>query len=280
MDLPITSIVAKPSWKQVLIELVMTEKLDPWNIDIVVVADSFFNYVKKMEKFDFHIPANIILACAILLKYKSNAIRFYAEPQLADAPMEESAEGAIPELTLSWRIPPKRQITLKELMGEMERVIKYDSVERPKKVAAQMPTLELDLDNYDIESEIDKLYVRLKGDADSEGIVLFSSLINGGGADGVVSTITPLLHLAQRKSVYLRQDKFFGEIFINLNGNDTNGKEGNGTEGNRKSAEEPDSLPEPQDAELEAGEAELGAGAEDETGAGNRPEAPAAPKAN
>ena len=77
MDLPITSIVAKPSWKQVLIELVMTERLDPWNIDIVVVADSFFNYVKKMEKFDFHIPANIILASAILLKYKSNAIRFY-----------------------------------------------------------------------------------------------------------------------------------------------------------------------------------------------------------
>jgi chromatin segregation and condensation protein Rec8/ScpA/Scc1 (kleisin family) len=259
----------------------MTEKLDPWNIDIVVVADSFFNYVKKMEKFDFHIPANIILACAILLKYKSNAIRFYAEPQLADAPPEEPAEGALPELTLSWRIPPKRQITLNELMGEMERVIKYDSAERPKKVAAQMPTIELDLDNYDIESEIGKLHARLKGGADSEGIVLFSSLINGGGADGVVSTITPLLHLAQRKSIFLRQDKFFGEIFINLN-NGTNGKEGNGKldTGNGKHAEEPDSLPEPVDAELEAGEPEMGAG-DGEPETGNRgPGTPAAPKAN
>ncbi|MCX6768917.1 MAG: hypothetical protein NTY83_03725, partial [Candidatus Micrarchaeota archaeon] len=199
------------------------------------------------------------------------------EPQLAEAPPEEPAEGAIPELTLSWRIPPKRQITLNELMGEMERVIKYDSAERPKKVAAQMPTLELDLDNYDIESEIDKLYVRLKGGADSEGIVLFSSLINGGGAEEVVSAITPLLHLAQRKSICLRQDKFFGEIFINLSGDETNGKEGNGMaetgaashreamrkEGNGKNAEA-DSLPEPEDAELEAGEAEMGSGAEGE----------------
>lgn len=290
MDLPITSIVAKPSWKQVLIELVMSEKLDPWNIDIVVAADSFFNYVKRMEKFDFHIPANIILACAILLKYKSNAIRFYTEPQLMEAPPTDEPEGAVPELRLSWRIPPKRQITLNELMGEMERVIKYDSAERPKKVAAQLPTMELDLDNYDIESEIDRLHARLKGDADSEGIVLFSSLINGGGAEGVVSTITPLLHLAQRKSVYLRQDKFFGEIFINLNGmaetgvsashreamrNETNG---NGKEGNGK--QEADSLSEPIDAELEAGEPGMGAGG-GEPGTGNgKNDAPPAPKAN
>ena len=233
MDLPITSIVAKPSWKQVLIELVMSKKLDPWNIDIVVVADSFFNYVKNMEKFDFHIPANIILASAILLKYKSNAIRFYGEPQPAEAaPGVEPEEGALPELKLSWRIPPKRQITLSELMDEMERVIRYDASERPKKAAAQLPALELDLDNYDMESEIEKLQARLRRSADSEGIVLFSSLVNGGGPEGIVSTITPLLHLAQRKSVLLRQDKFFGEIFINLNGQWGREEGGDGGNGN------------------------------------------------
>lgn len=222
MDLP--AIVAKPSWKQVLIELVATEKLDPWNIDIIKVADSFFSYVKKMEKFEFHIPANIILACAILLKYKSNALRFQSEEPQPDEPPPGPGEP-IPEISLSWRIPPKRQITLSELMEEMERAIKYDAHERPRKAVAQPPALELDLDNYDMESEIEALYARLKGTADSEGIILFSSLINGGGAEGIVSTLTPLLHLAQRKSVYLRQDKFFGEIFINVNGHETNGKE-------------------------------------------------------
>lgn len=217
MDLPVMAIVAKPSWKQVLVELVAAEKLDPWNIDIVLVADSFFRYVKEMEKFDFSIPANIILACAILLKYKSNALRFCEEPQPAEPPPGPD-EGPVPELSLSWRIPPRRQITLNELMEEMERVIKYDARERPAKAAAQLPALELDLDSYDMESEMEKLYARLKGGADSEGIVLFSSLVNGSGAEGIISTLTPLLYLSQRKSVHLRQDKFFGEIFINVNG--------------------------------------------------------------
>ncbi len=239
MSLPIETIVAKPSWKQILVELVISEKLDPWNIDLVKAADSFYNYVKKMEKFDFHIPANIILACAILLKYKSNSIRFYEEPQVEELPPAE-AEEPIQPLSLSWRIPPKRQITLNELMEEMERVIKYDAAERPKKVAAQLPTLQLDLDNYDIETEIDQLYSRLRGEADSEGIVLFSALMNGGGAEGIVSTITPLLHLAQRKSVYLRQDKFFGEIFINVNGHESNGNgKGNGKEAHEEAPAPP-----------------------------------------
>ncbi|MEW5996720.1 MAG: segregation/condensation protein A [Candidatus Micrarchaeota archaeon] len=237
----LTTIVAKPSWKQVLAELVISEKLDPWNIDIVVVADSFFGYVKRMEKFDFHIPANIILACAILLRYKSNALRFFEEPQPAGPAPDEQAADPMPELSLSIRIPPRRQITLNELMEEMERVIKYDSRERPKNVAAQLPTLELDLDNYDMESEIDKMYARLKGGADSEGIIVFSSLVNGGGAEGIVSALTPLLHLAQRKSVCLRQDRFFGEIFINVNGHETNGngKEGNGNQQTAENEQHP-----------------------------------------
>ena len=116
-------------------------------------------------------------------------------------------------------------------MEEMERAIRYDSQERPKKVAAQLPTLELDLDNYDMEKEIEGLYARLRQGADSEGVVLFSSLVNGGGAEGIVSAITPLLHLAQRKSIYLRQDKFFGEIFINVNGHENGGKGGKGGNG-------------------------------------------------
>ncbi|MFA5412308.1 MAG: hypothetical protein WC350_03110 [Candidatus Micrarchaeia archaeon] len=230
----ITSMVEKPSWKQLLIELVMTEKLDPWNIDIVTVADSFYSHVKKMEKFDFRIPANIILACAILLKYKSNSIRFYAEPvpeEMGELPAE--AEEAIQPLTLSWRIPPKRQITLQELVDEMERVIKYDTTERPKKIAAPLPVMDLKLDNYDLEGEMVRLMGRMKTSADQEGLVLFSSLVNGGGSEGVISTITPLLHLAQRKSIFLRQDKFFGEIFINL-GEDAPEGNGNGKERNGK----------------------------------------------
>lgn len=221
MDLPLTSIVGKPSWKQLLIELVITEKLDPWDIDIVKVSDGFFGMVKQMEKVDFHIPANIILASAILLKYKSNALRMWTEPQMEEV-MPESIEmdgEEIPILSLKPRLPPRGPITLDELIIEMERVIKYDDAERPRKQVSNIPAVfEFPVPDYDIEAEMHKLYSRMKGEADEEGLVLFSRLVEGKTTQETILTLAPLLHLAQEKAVGLRQDKWWGEIFIKVNG--------------------------------------------------------------
>lgn len=220
MDLP--SIVRKPSWKQLLTELVVSEKLDPWDIDITKVADGFFRMVRKMEKADFHIPANIILACAILLKYKSNALRVYGEqPEAFEEaePLVFEDEGEIPPLRIKARIPPKAHITLNELIGEMERAIKYDDVERiPAPRAKPREMMEITLPDYDIEKEMRELYFRMKDEVDSEGLVLFSTLVSGGTPSETVLTLSPLLHLAQEKAVGLKQDALWGEIFIKVNG--------------------------------------------------------------
>lgn len=223
MDLPLASIVRKPSWKQLLIDLVVTEKLDPWDIDIVKVADGFFKLVREMEKVDFHMPANLILASAILLKYKSNALRVFIEPE----PMGEEAlpeliiedEGMVLPLQIKSRIPPKTPLTLNELITEMEKAIKYDDAEIPARArAAPRETLEITLPDYDIEKEMEKLYFRMKEEMDSESLVLFSSLIKQKTPTETIRTLAPLLHLAQEKAVGLRQDKFWGEIFIKVNG--------------------------------------------------------------
>jgi segregation and condensation protein A len=220
MDLP--SIVRKPSWKQLLCELVVSEKLDPWDIDITRVADAFFGMVRSMEKTDFHIPANIILACAILLKYKSNSLRVLEEQEMApeeEPPALFEEEGGIPRLQIRARIPPKAHITLNELISEMERVIKYDDEERiAPKLRAKREIVEINIPDYDIEKEMGNLYSKMEGEADSEGLVLFSSLVSGNTPSETVLTLAPLLHLAQEKAVGLRQDSLWGEIFIKVNG--------------------------------------------------------------
>lgn len=223
MDLPLTSIVRKPSWKQLLIDLVITEKLDPWDIDIVAVADGFMKTVKEMEKFEFSIPANIILASAILLKYKSNALRMYEEPEEIEMPPEPillAGEGEIPPLQIKARIPPKSPVTLNELIVEMERVIKYDDeehVNRKPRIKTR-ETVNIELPEYDIEKEMEKLYSRMKQEMDGESLVLFSALVKQKTPKETILTLSPLLHLAQEKAVGLRQDKFWGEIFIKVNG--------------------------------------------------------------
>ena len=220
MDLPLASMVRKPSWKQLLIDLVVTEKLDPWDIDIVKVAEGFTKMVGEMKQLDFHVPANIILASAILLKYKSNAIRIIEEPEFIEAePLEVVDEGEIPPLQIKARIPPQVPITLNELIVEMEKVIQYDDEDRVRKIKIKpREVVNIELPDYDIEKEMEKLYARMKTEMDGESLVLFSTLIKNKEPKEVVLTLSPLLHLAQEKAIGLRQDEFWGEIFIKVNG--------------------------------------------------------------
>lgn len=215
------SMVSKPTWKDILLELIASNSLDPWNIDLVLLADGFIRKVKDMERMDFVLQANVILAASILLKYKSDYLKALSYqsglgefPQ--DAPEEPEPE-ALPHLVLSSRIPPKRQITLDELVSEMERIIRYDEVERiriPR--GAITETIDLELAEHDIERDMEGLLGRIRGNTDESGWSLFSRLVDGCDMRGTVYTLLCVLHLVQLGSLDLRQDKMFGEIFLFL----------------------------------------------------------------
>ena len=117
--------------------------------------------------------------------------------------------------TLSSRIPPKRQVTIDELIGEMERVIKYDTAERVRiPRGAIVETVDLELGEHDIEADMDRLMDRIRQDTDSQGWSMFSRLTDGNSLREVVYNLLCLLHLVQMKMIDVRQDKMFGEIFI------------------------------------------------------------------
>ncbi|MBI5223936.1 hypothetical protein HY990_05960 [Candidatus Micrarchaeota archaeon] len=213
-------IVQKPTWKEILLDLIATNKIDPWNLDIKVLSDAFTNHIKKMEKLDFALEANVILAAAILLKYKSEYLRSFAYPPeptqdtLMDyLPPEEF--GTIPQLTIAARIPPRRPITLPELLAEMEKVIKYDQSDRihiPKGSIDE--TIDFVIDQKNIEGEIDQIYQRIGQVKDSENLVVFSQLTKDLQPFEVVYSLLCLLYLVQQEKIELTQDQMFGEIFI------------------------------------------------------------------
>ncbi len=214
------SMVSKPTWKDILLELISSNSIDPWNIDLVSLSDAFIKRVREMERMDFVLQANVILAASILLKYKSNYLRMLSyqselpqfEPEEAPSIVEE-----YPELTLSSRIPPKRQITLEELIGEMERIIKYDESERvhiPR--GAIVETLDMELPDRDIDADMDRLMASVGENSDSEGWSLFSKLTSGMGMRDTVYTLVCVLHLVQAGKLDIRQDEMFGEVFIYL----------------------------------------------------------------
>lgn len=213
----IQTLVVKPTWKEILLDLIHSNQLDPWNIDIVAIADMFFKTVKERKTMDLHLPANIILASSILLKYKSEVLRLEEDhPQAMAFEMEEAIEEAIPQLVIKGRIPPKRQITLDELITEMERVIKYDTTERIRRKPTIPQNLELTINDFDIETKMDELYEKVKGSADAEGLALFSDLLEKKNNEEIIYTLLPLLHLTQRQYIDIFQEEFFGEIFIRV----------------------------------------------------------------
>ncbi len=215
-EVEIEKMVLNPTWKEMLLEMISGEKLDPWNVDIALLADGFLGKVKKMKTLELHVPANVILAAAILLKYKSNVLRPAAEVAVEEAVTEETQYEEMPRLELVSRIPPKGPVTLEDIMKEMERVIKYDAPERFRPKAAEQ-VLTLPAVEFDIEERMASVFARVKKKADDSGWTTFSGLLGNNGAEETIYTLLPLLHLSQKKMVDLKQDEFFGEIFIRLN---------------------------------------------------------------
>ncbi|MBS3067315.1 segregation/condensation protein A [Candidatus Micrarchaeota archaeon] len=211
------SIVSKPTWKEILLELIDTKRLEPWKIDIVQIADNYMKKIREMEKISLVIPANIILAASILLRYKSEYLRF-EEPVQVIVPLEEGAEfEEMPQLELSARIPPKRQITLDELIQEMEKIIKYETTERVIKHRGGIEEfVNLPLRDVDIEKKMNEILGKIKNSVDDQGWTLFSRVIDKNDKIEIIYTLVSILHLTQKQTIDIKQDEIFGDIFIYL----------------------------------------------------------------
>ena len=67
-------IINGSDFESVLKEIIVEEGLDPWNIDIVKLADSMLKYLSELEDVNFRIPARFILVSAVLLRLKSESL--------------------------------------------------------------------------------------------------------------------------------------------------------------------------------------------------------------
>ena len=210
-------IVSKPTWKQVLLDLIVGEELDPWNVDIIKISDGFMMRIKEMKKIDLFLPANLILASAILLRYKSEVIQLeddQPEPPLDPTDGEPEEPEIIPELSLSSRIPPRRPVTLEELMGEIESVMIYEEKRGQIKKEKIEQIINLKIDTVDIEKKMSEVYDLILGNMNGNNFVLFSKLINKKTKKEQIYTLLSILHLTQKNKLDIEQKKIFEDITI------------------------------------------------------------------
>ena len=171
-------------------------------------------------------PANIILAAAILIRFKSDALRFEEEAQVPTeetyVPEEGGEPEVIPMLELKTRIPPKRMVTLDELLLAMEKVFDDQKKREEKAQKIDIPSvINIQLPEFNIEQRMEEVYRRVLSTKDSEGLTTFSGILHSTDAKEIITTLLPVLHLVQDRKITIFQEKFFGEIFIRA-------REGNG----------------------------------------------------
>lgn len=210
------------AWEYILMDIVESEELDPWDIDVSELTESYTKRIKKMKSLDLRVPARVILAAAILLKMQSDQLVMTEEEEemfdelFYDDELEEDYEGEeedVPMLDMRVKRKPVRKVTLGDLVTNLKKAM--DKKERKKK--NRKPIYEPDdfglkLDEADIGKKIDQIYGRiLKTNLDK---IPFSDLIEERSRSEIISTLLPLLHLANDEKINLQQEGFFKEIFV------------------------------------------------------------------
>ena len=234
MDL--ASFVIQPTWKEFLIELVNSNQMNPWEVDLIEIANTYLKRVRELRSMDLRIPANVILASALLLRFKADALSLEDEPEPIEEAIEEThcINEEIPELIVRANQPRRRKLTLEELIKAVDDVMREQSKPIINPAAPRVFTIELQKEGMN--ELMRKVYSHAIELKDAENVLLFSELIsrfhtgtpcpgpgNGHehglwcyGIDNAVRHLMPLLHLVQENKLLAWQDNLFGEIFIRV----------------------------------------------------------------
>jgi len=217
-------LVKNAMWRDLLIELVESNKLDPWNIDIAVIAEEYLGAIKRMKVLDLHVPANIIFAASVLLRMKSEMLHLFYDPEQEAEAVEPEPEEIVgrqvpevPGLIFKLRMQPRKKITLEELMDALEEAMKVQEKREQIKLEESMP-VQIRISREDIGMRMRKVFGLIKAHADSYKMATFADLAGriNSTESVLLDLFVPLLFLAHRGYITLSQDEFFDEIFVRL----------------------------------------------------------------
>jgi len=218
-------ILKEESWEELIYNIVSYEGLNPWDIDIIKLTDSFLKYIEGLKNLDFRVPAKVVLVAAILLKLKSDILSPLkvegTEYYSGGMKMLDEYEQIRLELESMELKPPmerhvKRKVTVDELIDALRKAMKgkqkNEHIRRKlgRRIRAEIGEEEdIELRIKNLMSDIDLLLGKLKADK-----VMFSKIVSKWERGEIVRYFMPLLYLSSRGKVSAEQKEFFKEILI------------------------------------------------------------------
>lgn len=220
-------------WKTIIYDLVKTEQMDPWDIDISLLAQKFIQVIKEMQEHDFTIPGKILLAAAVLLKIKathlvdndiSNLDRLInqhdgiPEEELFEE-MEQrlrNPDSVHPQLIPRNPQPRNRKVSVEDLVEALQRALatKKRILAQQRPVKFPMPQRKIDILEV-IRDIYHKINYYLNKEPDQK-LTYTRLLPPKAGKQEKVYTFIPLLHLENQQKIEMEQKGHFEEIVVNL----------------------------------------------------------------
>ena len=222
------------TWQAVIYDLARSGKINPWDIDVSILAQEYLKTIKKLKEMNFRLSGKVILAGAILLKLKAERLGVtqllalmdpdkYAVPEDSDDDgFDLEREKHFTKAGLNLTIPRarKRKVTVFELVEALKEAIGVDA-KRAQRMAEwkNQPLHPLpEVRKVDIFAKIEEVFSRLRQFVKKfkKKTVKFDEIVISKNKKDIIWTLIPLLHLANQDKLDLRQEVPFGQIFIDV----------------------------------------------------------------
>ena len=221
----------KLSWQAIIYDLINTEQLDPWDIDISLLSQKFLERVRGLEGADFFVSSKVLLAAALLLRIKSEILldediqslddilfgrkeeKHYHQERLE---LDEDIPGLVPRTPL----PRFRKVSLQELIYALGKAISTENRHIKIVVLHRQQEIETALalprKRFNIKDQIHGVNKMLEEIFKERESKISFSEISGQTNEQKIMTFIPLLHLDTQHKIWLEQPQHFKEIWILL----------------------------------------------------------------
>ncbi len=217
------------SWEGTLRRL--TADMDPWDIDVALLARRYRSYLAALQELSFAIPGRMVLTCSILLRMKSDLLAV-DRPSSDQEGLLSELEAAVEEESVAREGPiepegfslpllrrPRRRVTLEELRAALAgaMTVSRRRAERLIRSAVEEendPFARFEIGGEDIADRLHVLFDKIKRFLKRTRAVSFFRLLERGDKEERVRRFIELLHLAGQGEIRCTQQEFLGDILI------------------------------------------------------------------
>jgi segregation and condensation protein A len=232
---------------EILVGLAEKGEIDPWNIDIIEVTDRFLNELERRRELNLQISGRTLFYAATLIRMKSELLVIAEPPEVEEGDGEdlfgdEFGAGMSEDIDYGSRLGPierleheiqrrldrknmrKSPITLFELITELKNIEKEERRRRRMANGSGDLTDALLVDADDVvsiaheegfqESSMVRLAEYLEGLEIDEEMTLAELCEKMEW--GIPEVFIPLLFLALDGRCSLRQEEFYGDIWVQI----------------------------------------------------------------